>query len=183
MSKTKPFWDPIQNNNLKLFGFKSTSASSKKSSTITILKKNNKLFHQLLLNANSRGGNTGDFFSCEPFEYPPSLSINGSLRFGNKSDITKIILQHQTSTQQTCPSFTSMKVFDAAAKIKSLRIPDSVKTFKDYKMYFYSHIKSQTSNIARFDLIFDCYINNSLKSTARAIRGLSTSIQFRFDTS
>ena len=97
VSKTKPFWDPIQNNNLKLFGFKSTSASSKKSSTITILKKNNKLFYQLLLNANLRGGNTGDFFSCEPFEYPPSLSINGSLRFGNKSDITKIILQHQTS--------------------------------------------------------------------------------------
>ena len=75
-----------------------------------------------------------------------------------------------------------MKVFDAAAKIKSLRIPDSVKTFKDYKMYFYSHIKSQTSNIARFDLIFDYYIN-SLKSTARAKRGSSISIKFRSETS
>ena len=85
------------------------------------------MFQQLILNAHSRGGNTGDFFSREPFDYPPSLSLNGSLRFGNKSDINKILFNHQHSTQYIYSSNINVKIFDGAEKVQSLQIPDSIK--------------------------------------------------------
>ena len=70
ISKEKSVWHPIPSNKLKLFGFSSDSTSTSKSSAITMLKKNNSIFIRLLLNAQSRSGNTGSFFSCEPFVYP-----------------------------------------------------------------------------------------------------------------
>ena len=76
ITKKVSFWDPISANKLKLFDFK-PATSSKPQSAVKILKKNNRMFFELLLNASCRGGETGDFFSCEPFEYPISLSNNG----------------------------------------------------------------------------------------------------------
>ena len=73
-----------------------------------------------------------------------------------------------------------MKVFDGAAKVQSLQIPDSVKTFPDYKNHFYEHIKSVTRNVARYDLVFDIYLSNSLKSTTRTKRG--SSVAFKTST-
>ena len=182
VQKKKSFWDPIKQNKLKLFGSKTSSTSTSQYSSLKVLRKNYKMFQQLILNASSRGGNTGDFFSREPFEYPPSISNNGSLRFGNKSDIVKILLNHQQSTHYTCPAQISVKVFDAAAKVQSIKIPDSVKTFADYKVHFYKHIKAVTTNIARWDLIFDRYLSNSLKCTARAKRGSAAAINFKTST-
>ena len=140
------------------------------------------MLFQLFLNASSRGGQTGNFFSCEPFDHPPSLSVNGSLRFGNKSAIIPILMDHQIATKQTCPSHINVIVFDAAGVVQSLYIPDSVKNFNEYKKYFYNHIKVQTANVPRCDLSFDRHVSNSLKSPARAKRGTSTAVRFRATT-
>lgn len=54
-----------------------------------------------------------------------------------------------------------------------------MKTFNDYKQHFYQHLKSITTNISRFDLCFDQYLDNSLKSTTRQKRGSSATVRFR----
>ena len=134
--------------------------------SITALKKNNQLFLQLVLNAQAREGNTGNFLSCKPFPYPPVISLNGLLRSGKKSDNIKVLLEHQMSSKHSSPE-VQVKIFDAAALFQSLRSPESSKTFNQYKKYFWNHVKTLSVNCCRVDLVFDCYLKDSLKSIIR----------------
>ena len=90
----------------------------------------------LLINVQSRKGETGDFFICEILEYPTLLSVNDSLRFGCKADIDMLLLQHQASSKEIQLLNIQVKVFDAAADVQSLVIPQSVKTFQAFKAHF-----------------------------------------------
>ena len=51
IEKSKPIWDAIKNNKLQLFGYQSKSSADKTSSTVTLLKKNNQIFLNLLINS------------------------------------------------------------------------------------------------------------------------------------
>ena len=138
------------------------------------------MFQELLLNASARGGETGNFFGCELFEYPPSISLIGNLRFGTKSDITNILLEYQTSSKHSFPPGIQCAVYDAAVKVQCLQVTLSVKTFIDYKHHFYSDLRSTTTSISRVDLVFDRYLDNSLKSKRGS--GSSASISFKPQT-
>ena len=182
IAKTKSIWDKITTNKLKLFSNASNSPSSSGPLAITLLKKNSRLFVRLLLNAQGRSGNTGNFFSCEPFSYPPSLSTNGLLYLGTKSEIIKELLPHQQSSKDLSPSNIQVKIFDAPPTIQSLGIPSTVKTFQEYKFHFWSHIKKKTENMNRVDVVFDRYFDNSLKSCTRSKRGSSSVVAFQSNT-
>ena len=50
--------------------------------------------------------------------------------------------------------------------------PIGVKTFQDYATHvFLPFIKAQLRNVTRIDIIYDVYLEGSLQSTAREIRG------------
>ena len=51
IEKSKPIWDAIKNNKLQLFGYQSKSSADKTSSTVTLLKKKNQIFLNLLINS------------------------------------------------------------------------------------------------------------------------------------
>ena len=57
--------------------------------------------------------------------------------------------------------------------------PSFSKTFNQYKEFFWKHIKAQSVNCCRVDLVFDCYLEESLKSTTRNKRGLSATVLFK----
>ena len=62
-------------------------------------------------------------------------------------------------------------ILDGAAIISMLK-PIDVKTFQDYaKHIFLPFIKAQLRNVTRIDIIWDVHLEDSLKSTAREIRG------------
>ncbi len=68
------------------------------------------------------------------------------------------------------PRVTSV-ILDGAAIIQMLK-PGAVKTFNEYyKQVFMPYVSSQHSNSTRLDLVWDRYLANSLKGTARAKRG------------
>ena len=103
------------------------------------MKKNNSIF--LLLYAQALGGKSGNFFNCEAFAYPPALSNIGNIRFGTKSEILKPILAHQMFTTDTYSCHPQFINFDAAAIVKSLKLPGSVQTFSDYKTHFWNYLQ------------------------------------------
>lgn len=75
IDKSKSIWDTIKNHKLQLFGYQSKSSGEKTSSTVTLLKKNNQIFLNLVIKSQARQINPGDFFSSKPFTYPPALSV------------------------------------------------------------------------------------------------------------
>ena len=138
ITKEKSVWDKIPMTKPKLFGSSTKSKATAQPTALTILKKNSSMFMRLILNAQCRDADVGAFFSSEPFDYPSSLSVNGSLRFGCKSDVLKILFLHQKSSKEYFPPCIQARAFDAAATVQSLGLKESVKSFKDYKLYFWN---------------------------------------------
>ena len=163
----------------KLFVSSDKSKCTGQPTALTILKKNSSMFMRLILNAQSRDGDVGDFFSSETCGYPPSLSENGSLRFGSESAVCKILFSHQKSSKEYYPPCIQARAFDAAATVQSLVVKESLKSFKDYKLYFWNHIKNHSVNVCRVDVVFDCYLAYSLKSCTRTKRGNSSIVAFK----
>jgi len=110
-----------------------------------------------------------NFFKHENHAYPPSLSQLGKLRFVTKADLTDCLEKLCTSKGQA--PVIDVIILDGAAIINMLK-PVGVKTFQDYAMLvFLPYIKAQSARVTRVDIIWDVYIPDSRKSTARENRG------------
>ena len=181
ITKEKSVWDKIPMTKPKLFGSSTKSKATAQPTALTVLKKNSSMFMRLILNAQCPDGDVGTFFSSEPFDYPPSLLVNGSLRFGCKSDVLKILFLHQKSSKEYFPPCIQARAFDAAAPVQSLGLKESVKSFKDYKLYFWNYIKKHSVDVCSVDIVFDCYLACSLKSYTRIKRGTSSVVAFTQD--
>ena len=73
-------------------------------------------------------------------------------------------------------------IFDGPAIVKGLKFPATVLNFHHLKMFFWSQIVQRSANIATIHVVFDIYLENSLKESARKKRGVSTAIQFQSET-
>ena len=182
IEKTSSFWTPIKNNKLKLFGYEPKTSSLQKSSAVTLMKKNSKLFLNLLINSQARKEDTGNFFSCESLNYPPALSINGKLRFGTKSDILVLLLEHQQSSFHIYPPGIQSIIFDGPAFVQAMKLPENVTTFIAFKKQFWYKILKRSRNISTIHVMFDQYLDNSLKESARINRGTSVAVEFSPNT-
>ena len=77
---------PIKKNNFSLFKASTTKGKSSKAESKE-LKMHIRLFSQMYIATQVRGGNLEEFFSHETLQYPPALSKCGQMRSGNKSDL------------------------------------------------------------------------------------------------
>ena len=134
---------------------------------ITSLKSDCALFSRLYIACQTRDGDLDNFFNHENHVYPPSLSQLGKLRFGTKADLTDCLEKLCTSKGEA--PVIDVIILDGAAIINVLK-PVGAKTFQDYDMLlFLPYIKAQLARVTRVDIIWDVYIPDSLKSTAREI--------------
>ena len=85
--RSKSVFDPIKRNNLHLFHKKSSNTLSKSKIQAASMKSDCSLFARLYIACQVREGNLDTFFKHENGPFPPSLSNNGQLRQGTKSDI------------------------------------------------------------------------------------------------
>ena len=139
---------------------------------VASLKCDVELFSRLYIGCQTREGNLEEFFRHENQAYPPALSDGGKLHLGTKSDLLACLIDH-SGCQSDAPVISSI-IIDGAVIVQMLK-PVAVKNFDEYaSQIFIPYILLQFQNASRVDLVWDRYIDNTLKSTARAKRGKGT---------
>ena len=86
VKRNKSLFDPIQTNKNFLFSCPPSKIVSKQKMQIVTLKQNCSLFAQLYVSCQVREGDLDDFFQHENQSFLPSLSQQGNLHHGSKSD-------------------------------------------------------------------------------------------------
>ena len=169
IERTTPVFDPINKNQIPLFSRPPSRGPSKTKQTITSLKSGCTLFSRLCIATQTRDGDLDNFFKHENYAYLPTLSLLGKLRFGTKSDLVACLEKLCTSCGEA--PVADVIILDGAVIVNMLK-PIDVKTFQDYATHvFLPFIKAQLRNVTRIDIIWDVYLEDSLKSTAREIQG------------
>ena len=169
VERTSPVSDTISKNSMPLFNRPFKGTPSKAIQMITSLKSDCALFYRLYIACQTRDGDLDNFFKHENHAYPPSLSQLGKLRFGTKADLTDCLEKLCTSKGEA--PVIDVIILGGAAVINMLK-PVGAKPFQDYAtLVFLPYIKAQLARVTRVDIIWDVYIPDSLKSTARENRG------------
>ena len=124
-----------------------------------------------------------NFFSHENHPFPPSLSSYGQLRLpGKKSDLIDCLERHIESTRDVRPD-TDVSIMDGAVLVNILR-NGGCKTFGEYAAkVFVPHIKREQNRALRVDIVWDQYIDNSLKAQTREKRATGPSQRRRVEVS
>ncbi len=165
---TTAITDTIHRNNLTLFGMRQPS-QYKAQSKLASLKSDCNLFARLYIGCQARDGNLEDFFKHENQACPPALSVMGKLRVTTKSDLLPCL---EVSTSD-CPE-VDMKILDGAVVVNMLP-PGKCRTFQEYATeVFQPYIVQQSQAVKRVDIVWDCYMPNSLKKCTRESRGAGT---------
>ena len=121
-------FEPIKRNKLPLYSFVKTKKSAKHQPQVAMLKKNCQLFSLLYIACQVQDGNLDKFFSHENQTFPPTLSKDGMLCTGNKSDLLPSLDDIQ-DTSQDKPSVKCI-VIDEPAVVNILARMNCT-TFKD----------------------------------------------------
>ena len=154
IDRTKSIDDTIHHNKLPLFG---TPASKLE------------LFSQLYIGCQTHDGNLEEFFSHENQACPPSLSVAGRLHLGTKSDMLVCLesLDDGSEARSEVPKVSNV-VIDGAAIVQMLK-PGAAETFEQYAhQVFLPYTLGQLQHASQLDLVWDSYVGDSLKATARA---------------
>ena len=142
---------------------------TKNRSKVIALRKDISLVCTLFLSLQSRPDfDLDNFFKYEHQKEPPSLSDQGKLRSGTKTDV----LQCLTIPKLTPPDDVTVKVLDGPAVVHMVR-PTYGTNYQQYVVrHFMSFItNSLTNSTSRLDIIWDNYPDHNLKAQAQAKRG------------
>jgi len=106
---------------------------------------------------------------------PGPLSIatpNGSLREASKkSDLSKILLENVCLSQPPISQNETCTIIDGMAAIQSLANASAAKTFGEWCDKFSAYVTSHFSDkCTRVDVVFYCYVPNSIKGGTRSKR-------------
>ena len=109
-----------------------------------------------------------NFFAHENHPWPPSLASNWIMHSTCKSNLIECL--ESVAPFQITPPFSDAKIIDGAALVHCLDpkksiVKERLVTFKDYADYvFIPSIKKMLEPVLRLDVVWDTYIENSLKA-------------------
>ena len=160
--------DSIKKNKLPLFKAKFTKSVSKDKEKVGLLKSDCSLFSHLYIACQRRDRNLEEFFKYKNHPQPPPLSEGGKLRGGSKSDLVKCLKKLLDGPSET-PSVDAI-IMDGAVLVQMLK-PIMVQTFKEYSdRVFKPRVLKHLESVGRIDVVWDVYLEDSLKSSARERR-------------
>jgi hypothetical protein len=168
---TTPISDTLSKQQLPLFSRALTKTHSRSQLEAADLKVDRDLMSRLYISCQTRATNLDEFFMHENHPYPPSLSDHGKLRASNKSDLVPCLEDFVTPVSD--PPAVDTIILDGAAVVHQLE-PRTAKTFNEYAVtVFLPYIDRQLQlhEAQRIDLVWDSYIPDSLKASARQKRG------------
>ena len=165
----KPITDILSKNKLPLFSRPLVKCPSRQKMQIATLKNDCNLFSRLYISCQTRDGDLDKFFTYENQATPPSLSQGCKIRIGTKEDLLHILPIEENQTANA--PVVQGKFLDGAAVMQMLNT-GTASTFQQYfDTVFSSYITTQLQTAQRVDVVFDTYIQNSLKCTTRQKRG------------
>ena len=168
--REKSIFDTIQTNRFSIFKAR-TQRSINKKNEITSLKKSCQLFSQLYIASQVRDGDLDEFFRHENSSCPPALSKDNNVRSGTKADLLHCLLESRGILSSDNTISVDCVILDGAAIVNMLK-PNGVSNFQEYaEVMFAPFILKQLAKCNRIDLVWDVYLEKSLKSTARNKRG------------
>lgn len=166
---TRSIHEPIKKNSLALFRTPIQKINTEDKGKLSLLKTDVSLFSQLYIVMQHRKSDMSTFFSHENHHFPPSLSDNGNLRFGKKSDLLNILDKDSPNDRL---DYVDVKLLDGAAVVHFLPPTTNIVTFDDYADHvFIPHINKQLESCKRVDVVWDKYNPTSLKEATREKRG------------
>jgi hypothetical protein len=165
-----PITNTLKRQNVLTFANRPVTA--KKGGTSGSAQRNSTLITKLFLSLQSRpDADMQDFFRYENQREPPSLSNQGLLRSGKKSDI----LEHLKAPtgRSAAAKAATVVVLDMAAVVHMVR-PTSAHTFTDYvSQHLVPFVESQvTPTVTRVDAVWDTYPEDNLKTLTHHRRGV-----------
>lgn len=162
--------DTITQNKLSLLSTKPNNKVSAISKQLKIYKNDTDLFSRLYIASQHRPGDLDEFFKFENQPFPPSLSDNGNLRIGHKSEIL-VNLEKLSDADKNLDHKCSAAVLDGGTVIHMLNV-GVAKTFKEFfDVIFLPYINNKLKKFDRVDIIWDRYDGSSLKAYTRSQRG------------
>jgi hypothetical protein len=182
ITRVRPVNDPIKRNNFPLFSRQPVRNKSLAKHQLLSMKSDCSLFSSLFISCQTREGDLDEFFAHENQACPPSISNMGKLRLGTKSDIVSCLEELiPKSTDDVMPDIQSSPslgvpavdavILDGAVIVNMLK-PGTARTFAEYAtQIFLPYITTQLKHVLRVDLVWDEYIQGSLKTYTRSVRG------------
>ena len=165
-----PVSNIIPKNNVSLFKKTAQTKHSRTAHEIRHLKNNCELFSRMYISCQSRDGDMDGFFRHENQGTPPSLSDMGELRHGTKSDLMSCLERLSTVPQNEMPNVDA-KIVDGSVVVNMLQ-PKASSTFGDYAAdVFLPYLIKLLQTSSRLDVVWDRYIEGSLKSSTREKTG------------
>ena len=170
MQRTVPIHESISKNKINLMKAKTKSAT--KNQEIKELKNLAATLSQLYVANEVRGGDTLEFFSHENVANPPSLSKDGHLYHGTKSDLVDVLINTTPLSLSDKKLNTDAVVVDGPAIVHML-LPKNGSIVDEYCESFITYIRRFFNVANRVDVIFDIYITSSLKAGIRKTRSIA----------
>ena len=136
------------------------------------MKSNVKLFQQLYIANQRRAGDLDTFFKHENSSVPPSLSKDGKLRPGDKSDLLDCLINDGMNclTEKAAGDIDAL-IIEGAVLVNIVR-PNGQRSFKEYvEQRILPVLEKALSSKKRVDIVWDIYKQSSLKSQTRQARG------------
>lgn len=184
--------DPIKKNSFRLFKPSNSKISSREANKINNLKTDVSIFSRLYIVAQHRECDMNSFFSHENYPFPPSLSDNGKLHFGKKSDLIKCLVKapenechDESNTSALLANFEELvegepsgyvNPLDLAPELVSLEeiVQTDLPTSFDVKVFDGAaivHFLSPTAGVTTFDDyaidVFIPFVRHQLQSSLR----------------
>lgn len=170
--RTCSIHEPIKKNTLPLFSCPNPKAKSKAAGKMSLLKSDIALFSHLYVVLQHRTSDMSTFFRHENHPFPPSLSDDGKLRLGKKSDLLSVFVQEVPTN---VPDGFDVKVLDGAAVVHLLSTKNTL-TFDEYAdQVFVAHIMKQLQSCRRVD-VSHFFQASLLMLTVPMVRKLSSPV-------
>ena len=129
----------------------------------------------MYISTQQRDGDPIVFWSHENQIHPPSISKDGKILSTKKSDLIKCF---DISEQKELPNIFDSKIFDGGSLIHTLSAANS-STFQDFaENTFIPYLEFELQKVTmRIDVVWDRYLQNSIKSSTRENRGTGVRIK------
>ena len=179
IDRVVPIDKTIPSNKLELM--KETKVKKSKGSQVKDLKDLAALLSQLYVANQVRGGDALEFFSHENVSIPPSISKDGELYHGSKADLVQELIETSAESLVAEHPTVDAIIIDGPALVHMIQpkndctVDDYYKTYMKYVINFFNHAP-------RIDMVFDVYLQSSLKEGVRASRGISTTMIVKGNT-